>query len=78
VAPHHQGIALLGDQIDFGTHGQQHFGVDMAKRQAREHGRFDLCAQPVDDGAEFEAFIKSEQTRWKQVIARAQIKPEGV
>jgi tripartite-type tricarboxylate transporter receptor subunit TctC len=29
-------------------------------------------------GTEFEAFIKSEQTRWKQVIARAQIKPEGV
>ncbi len=29
-------------------------------------------------GAEFEAFIKAEQTRWKQVIARAQIKPEGV
>ncbi len=27
--------------------------------------------------AEFEAFIKTEQTRWKQVIARAQIKPEG-
>jgi tripartite-type tricarboxylate transporter receptor subunit TctC len=29
-------------------------------------------------GAEFEAFIKTEQARWKQVIARAQIKPEGV
>ena len=29
-------------------------------------------------GAEFDAFIKTEQTRWKQVIARAQIKPEGV
>jgi tripartite-type tricarboxylate transporter receptor subunit TctC len=29
-------------------------------------------------GAEFEAFIKVEQTRWKQVIARAHIKPEGV
>ncbi len=28
--------------------------------------------------AEFEAFIKAEQTRWKPVIARAQIKPEGV
>ena len=28
-------------------------------------------------GAEFEAFIKSEQARWKAVIARAQIKPEG-
>ncbi|MBP8148808.1 MAG: tripartite tricarboxylate transporter substrate binding protein [Limnohabitans sp.] len=29
-------------------------------------------------GAEFEAFIKLEQARWKQVIARAQIKPEGL
>ncbi|MGH6625264.1 MAG: Bug family tripartite tricarboxylate transporter substrate binding protein [Burkholderiaceae bacterium] len=28
--------------------------------------------------AEFEAFIKAEQARWKPVIARAQIKPEGV
>lgn len=28
--------------------------------------------------AEFEAFIKFEQARWKPVIARAQIKPEGV
>ena len=27
--------------------------------------------------AEFDAFIKSEQARWKPVIARAQIKPEG-
>ena len=29
-------------------------------------------------GAEFEAFIKLEQARWKAVIARAQIKPEGM
>lgn len=28
--------------------------------------------------AEFEAFIKSEQARWKPVIERAQIKPEGL
>jgi len=28
--------------------------------------------------AEFEAFIKMEQARWKPVITRAQIKPEGV
>lgn len=28
--------------------------------------------------AEFEAFIKVEQARWKPVVARAQIKPEGV
>ena len=29
-------------------------------------------------GAEFGAFIRTEQTRWKQVIERAQIKPEGM
>lgn len=29
-------------------------------------------------GKEFDAFIKAEQTRWKQVIARAGIKPEGL
>jgi tripartite-type tricarboxylate transporter receptor subunit TctC len=29
-------------------------------------------------GKEFDAFIRAEQTRWKQVIARAQIKPEGL
>ena len=28
--------------------------------------------------AEFQAFIAQEQARWKPVIARAQIKPEGV
>ena len=28
-------------------------------------------------GAEFDVFIKSEQARWKTVIARAQIKPDG-
>ena len=28
-------------------------------------------------GPEFDAFIKAEQARWKPVIARAQIKPEG-
>ncbi len=31
-----------------------------------------------DTGAEFDAFIKTEQTHWKAVIARAQIKPDGV
>jgi len=30
-----------------------------------------------DSRAEFEAFIKQEQARWKPVIARAQIKPDG-
>ena len=28
-------------------------------------------------GAQFDAFIKAEQARWKPVIARAQIKPDG-
>jgi tripartite-type tricarboxylate transporter receptor subunit TctC len=31
-----------------------------------------------NSGAEFEAFIKTEQVRWKAVIARARIKPEGL
>jgi tripartite-type tricarboxylate transporter receptor subunit TctC len=31
-----------------------------------------------NSAAEFEAFIKAEQARWRPVIARAQIKPEGV
>ena len=31
-----------------------------------------------DTRAAFEAFIKQEQARWKPVIARAQIKPEGL
>ena len=30
-----------------------------------------------NSAAEFDAFIKTEQARWKPVIARAQIKPEG-
>lgn len=30
-----------------------------------------------NSGAEFDAFIKAEQARWKPVIARAQIKPDG-
>ncbi|MFM2276017.1 MAG: hypothetical protein RL211_1889 [Pseudomonadota bacterium] len=35
-------------------------------------------AQAVGNtGAEFDAFIRAEQARWKPVIARAQIKPEG-
>ncbi len=29
-------------------------------------------------GAEFDSFIKVEQARWKKVIARAEIKPEGM
>jgi tripartite-type tricarboxylate transporter receptor subunit TctC len=29
-------------------------------------------------GLEFDAFIKAEKARWKPVIARAEIKPEGV
>jgi tripartite-type tricarboxylate transporter receptor subunit TctC len=29
-------------------------------------------------GAEFATFIAAEQARWKPVIARAQIKPDGV
>jgi tripartite-type tricarboxylate transporter receptor subunit TctC len=38
----------------------------------------DTALSVGDTAAEFGAFIKSEQARWKPVIARAQIKPEGV
>ncbi|PUE10987.1 ABC transporter substrate-binding protein [Limnohabitans sp. T6-5] len=31
-----------------------------------------------NSSAEFEAFIKTEQARWKAVVARAQIRPEGM
>ena len=35
-------------------------------------------ALAVGNGAaEFDAFIRAEQARWKPVIARAQIKPDG-
>jgi hypothetical protein len=34
-------------------------------------------AQPVGDTpAQYAAFIKTEQARWKQVTARAKIKPD--
>lgn len=38
----------------------------------------DLALAVGNTHAEFEAFIKQEQTRWKAVIARAQIKPDGI
>jgi tripartite-type tricarboxylate transporter receptor subunit TctC len=31
-----------------------------------------------NSGDEFAAFIRTEQARWKPVIERAQIKPEGI
>ncbi len=37
----------------------------------------DTALSVGNTAAEFDAFIKSEQARWKPVIARAQIKPEG-
>ena len=37
----------------------------------------DLALAVGNTGAEFDAFIKAEQARWKPVITRAQIKPEG-
>ncbi len=50
-----------------------------AKQTARTSGRSYVFALAVGNTrAEFEAFIKVEQARWKPVIARAQIKPEGV
>ena len=38
----------------------------------------DLALSVGNTSAEFDAFIKAEQARWKPVIARAEIKPEGV
>jgi tripartite-type tricarboxylate transporter receptor subunit TctC len=38
----------------------------------------DIALAVGDSRAEFEAFIKQEQARWKPVIARAQIKPDGL
>ena len=54
-----------------------------AIKAARGSGVTDKLAQDLALGvgntsAQFAAFIREEQNRWKPVIARAQIKPEGV
>jgi tripartite-type tricarboxylate transporter receptor subunit TctC len=51
-----------------------------AARSALVKGKLaaDTALAIGNSGAEFAAFIKTEQARWKPVIARAQIKPEGV
>ena len=46
--------------------------------QVKEKLSHDTALAVGNTGAEFEAFIKQEQTRWKAVIARAQIKPDGL
>lgn len=38
----------------------------------------ELALSVGNTSAEFDAFIKAEQARWKSEIARAEIKPEGV
>ena len=43
----------------------------------REKLAVDSALAVGNTAAEFDAFIKAEQARWKPVIARAQIKPEG-
>ena len=43
----------------------------------KEKLAIDTALAVGNTGAEFDAFIKAEQARWKPVIARAQIKPEG-
>jgi tripartite-type tricarboxylate transporter receptor subunit TctC len=43
----------------------------------REKLAHDTALAVGSSAAEFDAFIKAEQARWKPVIARAQIKPEG-
>jgi tripartite-type tricarboxylate transporter receptor subunit TctC len=48
----------------------------MRNPQATERLRGDT-AQPVGDTpAQYGAFIKTEQARWKEVVARAKIKPD--
>jgi tripartite-type tricarboxylate transporter receptor subunit TctC len=54
-----------------------------AIRAARSGVMRDKLAQEAavavgNTGKEFDTFIKAEQVRWKQVIARAGIKPEGL
>ena len=53
-----------------------------AVRAARGRTVVDKLSQDTalavgNSSAEFSAFIQQEQARWKPVIARAQIKPEG-
>ena len=43
----------------------------------REKLAVDTALTVGNTGTEFDAFIKAEQARWKPVIARAQIKPDG-
>lgn len=45
--------------------------------QVREKLSQETALAVGSTGAEFDAFIKTEQARWKAVIARAQIKPDG-
>ena len=53
--------------------------VNAARSQAvKEKLSHDTAIAVGSTRTEFEAFIKQEQTRWKSVIARAQIKPDGM
>ena len=56
-APQNHRITALHRQIDRRAEWQQHFGRNMAERQAGENRRCDLTAQPIDHGGEFEAFV---------------------
>ena len=54
-----------------------------AVKAARGHAVSDKLAQDTalavgNTSSEFQAFIRQEQARWKPVIARAQIRPEGM
>ncbi len=60
--------------------------TDKVEAEAVKAGRGKVVAEKLSHDtalavgstrAEFDAFIKAEQARWKPVIARAQIKPEG-
>lgn len=49
----------------------------LVKEKLAQETALALAVAVGSTGAEFDAFIKSEQARWKPVIARAQIKPDG-
>jgi hypothetical protein len=48
----------------------------MRNPQATERLRGDTALPIGDTPAQYGAFIKTEQARWKQVVARASIKPD--
>lgn len=57
MRPKQQGVAIFHYETHLLTHGQAQFGRHMTKRQIRQHGGFDLRAQPIHDALQLEAFV---------------------